>query len=133
MSVVVGYVHTGEGQAALAAALDILDDGEHLVVVNKPEPDELGEFSEEQDTDALRDTLVERGVDAEVVTLYAADEPASLILDQAVAHAARVIVIGLRRRSPVGKLLLGSTALQVLFEAPCPVLTVRAGTVDPAV
>jgi nucleotide-binding universal stress UspA family protein len=129
MSVVVGYVHTDEGQAALAAALDILRDGERLVVVNKPEPDELGEFSEEQDTDALRETLVERGVDAEVITLYAADEPAALILDQAVAHDARLIVIGLRRRSSVGKLLLGSTALQVLFEAPCPVLTVRAGTI----
>ncbi len=130
MSVVVGYVHTDEGQAALAAALDILGEGERIIVVNKPEPDELGEFSEEQDTDALRDTLVERGADAEVITLYADDEPAALIIDQAVSHDARLIVIGLRRRSPVGKVLLGSTALEVLFGAPCPVLTVRAGTVD---
>ncbi len=131
MSIVVGYVHTDEGHAALAAALDVLLEGERLVVVNKPEPDELEEFSEEQDADALQATLTQRGVSAEVVTLYAEDVPATLILEQARAHEARLIVIGLRRRSAVGKLLLGSTALQVLFEAPCPVLTVKAGTVDP--
>ena len=67
----------------------------------------------------------EQGVDAEVVNLYADDEPATLIVEQATVHAARLIVIGLRRRSPVGKILLGSTAQSVLFDAPCPVLSVR--------
>jgi nucleotide-binding universal stress UspA family protein len=128
MAVVVGYVRTDEGTAALEAALSILRDGERLVVVSKPEPDELGEFSEEQEADALREQLTARGVEAEVVLLYAEDEPAELIRSQAVAADARVLVIGLRRRSPVGKMLLGSTAQELLFEAPCPVLTVRADT-----
>jgi nucleotide-binding universal stress UspA family protein len=35
------------------------------------------------------------------------------------------IVIGLSKRSQLGKLLFGSTSRQVLLEAPCPVLTVR--------
>ncbi len=126
MTVVVGYVRTPEGEAALVAAVEQLHEGERLVVVNKPEPSELqGEFSAEQDSDALYSNLAEQGVTAEVVNLYSADEPATIIIGQATHHEARLIVIGLRRRSPVGKILLGSTAQAVLFGAPCPVLSVR--------
>jgi nucleotide-binding universal stress UspA family protein len=35
------------------------------------------------------------------------------------------IVIGLNKRSQLGKLLFGSTSRHVLLEAPCPVLTVK--------
>ena len=127
MTVVLGYVKTDEGRAALATALELLQDGERLVVINKSEPDDLGgEFSEEQEADAFHDRLAEQGVDAEVLTLTAADEPADVIVSQAIASQARLVVIGMRRRSPVGKMLLGSTAQAVLFNAPCPVVTARA-------
>jgi nucleotide-binding universal stress UspA family protein len=122
----VGYVRTDEGEAALAAAIESLRDGEKLVVVHKPEPSELEGHSAEQDADGLHAELAERGVHPDVVTLYAGDEPADVIVGQAEQQDARLIVIGLRRRSPVGKLLLGSTAQAVLFDAPCPVLSVRA-------
>ncbi len=35
------------------------------------------------------------------------------------------IIIGVRRRSKVGKLLFGSTAQYVILTAPCPVVSVR--------
>ncbi len=35
------------------------------------------------------------------------------------------IVVGIRRRSKVGKMLFGSNARYVIMEAPCPVVTVR--------
>jgi nucleotide-binding universal stress UspA family protein len=50
---------------------------------------------------------------------------AARLVDAAAATAAAVIVIGLRRRSPVGKLVLGSGAQQTLLDAPCPVLAVK--------
>jgi nucleotide-binding universal stress UspA family protein len=40
-------------------------------------------------------------------------------------NAIEEIVIGLRRRSNIGKLLFSSTSREVLLSAPCPVLTVK--------
>ena len=48
------------------------------------------------------------------------------ILAVAAERRADLVVIGLRRRTPVGKLLMGSTAQRVLLEATCPVLAVKA-------
>jgi nucleotide-binding universal stress UspA family protein len=126
MTVVVGYVRTDEGEAALAAAIALLGEDEKLVVVHKAEEAELLGHSAEQDADALHQELAGRGVRPDIVTLFAGDEPADVIVAQAELQEARLVVIGLRRRSPVGKLLLGSTAQAVLFNAPCPVLSVRA-------
>ena len=35
------------------------------------------------------------------------------------------IVVGVKRRSKVGKLLMGSTAQYVILQAECPVITVK--------
>lgn len=47
-------------------------------------------------------------------------------IDAARRHDADLIVLGIRRRSPVGKALLGSYEQEILLDAPCPVLSVRA-------
>ena len=59
-------------------------------------------------------------------SLVRGNEPSVDLIEVAEEVNADFIVIGLRRRSPVGKLILGSNAQRILLEAPCPVLAVKA-------
>ena len=52
-------------------------------------------------------------------------EPGEDILKFAEEKNAEQIIIGVKRRSKVGKLLFGSNAQYVILNAPCPVLTIR--------
>lgn len=52
-------------------------------------------------------------------------EAADAALEAAKAHDADLIVVGLRRRSPVGKLILGSMSQDILLGADCDVLGVK--------
>jgi len=72
-------------------------------------------------TDAAAD-----GVDMEVRQLVRGNEPAEDLISVADETGADLIVIGLRRRTPVGKLILGSNAQRILLDAPCAVLAVKA-------
>ena len=74
----------------------------------------------------LTGQLEASGVPYEVKFAGDALDPADELLRAADAADAEFIVIGLRRRSPVGKLLLGSNAQRVLLDAACPVLAVKA-------
>ena len=47
-------------------------------------------------------------------------------VEEAERVGASLIVIGLRRRTPVGKLILGSNAQRILLDASCPVLAVKS-------
>ncbi|MEP7092329.1 MAG: universal stress protein, partial [Nocardioidaceae bacterium] len=80
----------------------------------------------EEDLESIRHELSEAGVDHEVRQLVRGMDPADDLVNVAGEVGAELIVIGLRRRSPVGKLILGSNAQRVLLDAPCPVLAVKA-------
>ncbi|UVI34816.1 universal stress protein [Brevibacterium spongiae] len=67
--------------------------------------------------------LAEAGLEYEVHR--AGPDLAEQILALAEEHGAALIVMAAKRRSPVVKLLLGSSAQQVILEAECPVLLVK--------
>ncbi|MGW6007152.1 universal stress protein [Oerskovia enterophila] len=127
MTVVVGYLSTPEGREALGTAVDeaISRRSELLVVVSDKDGRSLPEQVEERLADIARITapLDEAGIPHQVVT--GTGEVAEDLVSTAETHGAGLIVIGLRRRSPVGKLILGSNAQRILLDAPCPVLAVK--------
>lgn len=129
MSVVVGYVPTPEGESALRHALEeARGRGVGLLVVNTSRGDALVDkrFADEEQLRVLKDRLAASGVDHELIHGIHGREAAEEILSVASDRRADLIVVGLRRRSPVGKLLMGSTAQRVLLEASCPVLAVKS-------
>lgn len=65
------------------------------------------------------------GIDCKIHLAEQKQNPADSILQYADDNAIEEIVIGLKKRSQLGKLLFGSTARQVLLEASCPVLIVK--------
>lgn len=129
MNVIVGYLPTPEGRAALDRGVaEARRFGARLVVVNSAEvPTDAPEpISAERGADALSQRLSAVGVDHEIKQLEVDDEPADAILSSVSDPTGDLIIIGLRRRSPVGKIIFGSVAQQVLLEARCPVLAVKA-------
>jgi nucleotide-binding universal stress UspA family protein len=69
------------------------------------------------------DTIGAVGADANAVGLMG--DPAEEITDYADDEGASYIVIGGRKRSPVGKALFGSVVQTVLLNANCPVVSLR--------
>lgn len=135
-TIVVGYVPKPEGRAALRrAAEEARLRGMRLVVVNSHrggrEFDRDDAIESEAQLEEVRSTLQEAGVEHEVRQLVRGLDPADDLVNVANEVGADIIVIGLRRRSPVGKLILGSNAQRVLLDAPCPVLAVKAGEDEP--
>lgn len=115
--IVVGYSSRPEGRAALRRALSEAElRGAGLIVLHGAD-DDLVELTSDLDAAA---------VPYELTTSAHDSDAAEDLIELAEAADAAFIVIGLRRRSPVGKLLLGSNAQRVLLDAACPVLAVKA-------
>lgn len=135
MSIVVGYIPTREGRAALRrAAVECELRKTDLIVINSQangkqyDADDTIRF--ETALEGVRGRLVEAGVTVEVRALVHGKEPAEDLIEVAESTGADLIVIGLRRRTPVGKLILGSNAQRILLDATCPVLAVKAQPQD---
>ena len=131
-AVVVGYVPKPEGEAAVDQGIaEAKLRGTTLVVVNSHrggrEYDDAASARNDQDLIALETKLKESGLEYDVRQLVRGFEPAEDLIGIAEDSGADLIVIGLRRRTPVGKLILGSNAQRILLDAPCPVLAVKVG------
>ena len=129
MIILVAYVPRPEGRAALDKGIEIATRrNERLVVIN------AGPGGRQEDPNIVNGYEVER-VEERLATLpikaefrqFVRGKSAIEEIEELVAALqVSVLVIGLRKRSPVGKLLLGSMAQEILLNVECPVLAVKA-------
>jgi nucleotide-binding universal stress UspA family protein len=128
MTVLIGYVPTPVGEAALTHGFaEAAVRGEDVVILNSPRRGSTvdGHLVDEQTGAELVERAREAGV---IATVDHADHGADIVdTFEAVLErtAASVVVIGIRRRTPVGKLVMGSDAQRLLLELDVPVLAVK--------
>ena len=128
MTILIGYVPTPEGDAALTHGLaEAATRGDDVVVLNSPRRGSTvdTDFVDEDTASSLVERARAEGVKATVEQPeHGADivETFEKLIEQT---GASLVVIGLRRRSPVGKLVTGSDAQRLLLELDVPVLAVK--------
>ncbi len=131
MKILVGYTPRPEGVAAFdfAVAHAKLTDA-HLTVLNTGRNGNYADpvFASSQDIDAIDAELAQSGLDYEIRRPDDGLTATDSILGTAEEIGADLLVIGLRKRSAVGKLITGSTAQAVLLNSPVPVVCVPAPT-----
>jgi nucleotide-binding universal stress UspA family protein len=130
VTIVVGYVPKPEGRAALQAAVEEASRrGEPLLVLNTSRGDAVVDpgYATDEDLAEVRRQLERSGTPFEIEHRISGRDGAHDVVDAAHRLGASLVVIGLRRRTPTGKLLFGSDAQQILLDVRCPVLAVKAG------
>lgn len=135
MRIVVGFIRSPEGEAALARAVEEarLRDAELVVVHSmrggeRDEGKQVAAYSEA--FAALEGRLSDEGIRFKLIDYVRGNSPSEDLLQAAEDEDAGLLVIGMRRRSPVGKLVMGSNAQEILLNSTRPVLAVKAATDD---
>lgn len=128
--IVVGYDGSNTGKAALAVAKEQSKafDAKVFVIesqVGGSDTDAKDIKKGEENLEFAESYLKEQNIPCETHLLVRGVEPGEDIVQFAKDNDADLIIVGVRRRSKVGKLMFGSTAQFVILEAPCPVLTVK--------
>lgn len=128
MSIIVGYVPTNVGEAAVTAAISEAKlRQEELLIVNSSRAGALVDknTASAEDLERILGTATQAGVQATVLESSYRDDLAEEFLGLADQHGVSLIVIGLRQRSQVGKFIMGSHAQRILLQAQHPVLAVK--------
>ena len=130
MKILVGYDESRVAEAALklahkhAKAFDaeiiILNSLEQSPTLKKEDIDKA-----ESKLEKIKTTFATDGITCEVHASVSYQSPGEDLVNMAKENDIDEIIIGVRRRSKVGKLMFGSTAQFVILEAPCPVLAVK--------
>ena len=129
MTILVAYVPRPEGHAALDKGIELAKERNELLIVVNATPGGTGEDpsrADAQDVERVEQLLSVSSIQSEFKQ-FVRGKNAVEELDELVAtRDVSMLVIGLRKRSAVGKLILGSMAQEILMTIPCPILAVKA-------
>ena len=130
MKIMVGYEHNNASEVSLKTAIEHARAfaAEVLLVtsmVSGDEPDIEAIAEAEKDLIKAKKYCEDAGVASETHLLIRGFEPGEDLVMFAQEQDVDEIIIGIKRRSKVGKFLFGSTAQVVILDAHCPVLAVK--------
>ena len=130
MKILVGYDGKGASMSALELAKNhVRAFGGEVFIVKSMEggpgvPKRDFEHAEQELAKAGK-ALSDENIENETALTVNGLTPGEDIVDFAKEKVVDVIIIGVKKRSKVGKLIFGSTAQYVILNASCPVVTVR--------
>jgi nucleotide-binding universal stress UspA family protein len=130
MKILVGYDESRVAEAALTLALKHAKAfGADILVVTSLEQ---GPMLKKEDIDMAESKLEKiktpftaDDIPCETRTTVSYQSPGEDLVNFAKENDVDEIIIGVKRRSKVGKLVFGSNAQYVILEAPCPVVSVQ--------
>ena len=130
MKILVGYDGSNSAKEALnLAKIHAKAFGASVSVVTSMEKGTEGQREEiaqaEKGLAWAKSVFEENGIDCDTHLLIRGLSPGEDIVEYARENQVEEIIVGVKRRSKVGKLLMGSTAQFVILQAPCPVVSVK--------
>jgi nucleotide-binding universal stress UspA family protein len=130
MKILVGYDGSNVSKEAIAIAEKHANafKAEIILVhsmVGGPEVPRKDFEDAENNLDYEKNLLLDKKIPCKPIVSVRGLEAGEDLVQLADEHKADEIIIGVRRRSKVGKLIFGSTAQYVVLNASCPVVTVR--------
>ncbi|WP_347038046.1 universal stress protein [Glutamicibacter halophytocola] len=131
MSIIVGYVPTPVGKAALAAAIaEAKLRNEEPLIVNSSREGALVDknTASMDDWNEVDAAVAAAGIESQIIESTYRDDLTEEFLRIASEQDVSLIVIGLRHRTQVGKFIMGSHAQRILLQADRPVLAVKASS-----
>ena len=130
MKILVGYDGSNSAKEALnLAKIHAKAFGASVAVVTSMEKGTEGEREAIAEAEKLlewaKSLFDENEIACDTHLLIRGLSPGEDIVEFAKENQVDEIIVGVKRRSKVGKLLMGSTAQYVILEAPCPVISVK--------
>ena len=130
MKILVGYDRSEEAGRALELALQHAKAfGAKVYVLtsrSKGTDEEVPDIEKDEENLAkVEKRLQEAGVECETHLMIRGSTPAEDLIEFAEEKHVDEIIVGVAKKSRVGKLIFGSNAQYVILHAPCPVMTVQ--------